>query len=343
MSDLKKFSEMAGDKGPNKASSSEDNVDGSSNGMQTLQIGGPSEDRPRKGEMSWIPSIKKPGDIRSWNYKFRTGAGLFLSEKVYRDNAERKLAWETALLKAASEFDEMCQLIEIFSTAGYDCEALLNKIVEHYVPSLEIDRKKSAARFMAFSRGNLTLHTALKQYNLLLLECKKYDFDPGDVTVCTKLETLLKPEEMVMYNLYLNMQPAGTSIRQRAFGAVEALGKAKEDCKETETDGPFFAGGAYNKGKKLKERRSGYDPNDAHRKAKGSNFQQPSGGKTCTRCGKRCPLANGGDKTKCFAFEKKCRKCDKLGHFESMCKTKKTAAVAVEKAKEQAAEKGDSF
>lgn len=324
------------------------NVDGSNSsngGMQISQNGGPRGDRPRKGEMAWIPNIKKPADIRSWNYKFRTGAGLFLSDKVYDDTAERKLAWEMALLKSAADFEEMCLLIQLFSNAGYECEDLIDKLVSHYLPSLDIDRKKTAAAFMAFARGRLSLHAAVKEYSLMLLECKKYDFDPGDIAVCAKLEALLKPEEMVSYKLYLNMQPAGMSARLKSFSAIEALGKDQEDCGQDETDGPLFAGGAFTRGKKSRERRSGYDPKEGHGgnyHQQHSNNQQGQETKPCVRCGKKCPLARGGDKSKCYAYDKKCRKCDKLGHFESMCKSKKTAAAVVDKAKAEAAKRGDS-
>jgi len=130
---------MTGDNLPPVYDNVEDGSSSGNGGMHSSHIGVPSEDRPRKGEMSWIPAIRKAGDIRSWQYKFRTGSGLLLSVKVYRDKAERKVAYESALLKAAAEFEEMCQLIELYSDAGLACEELLDKIVNHYMPSLDID------------------------------------------------------------------------------------------------------------------------------------------------------------------------------------------------------------
>jgi hypothetical protein len=288
-------------------------------------------------------------DIRGWKYKFEKGAGLFMSKKVYSDPEERAIAWETALLKSAEDFEEMCQLIELFSCDGAVCEDLFEKLVAHYQPSLEVDRKKTAAAFMAFTRGRISLHAAVKEYKLLLLECKKYDFDPGDIAVCAKLEALLKPEEVVSYKLYLNNQPRDQSVRQRTFGAIEALGKDLQDCSHDETVGPLFAGGAFTRGRGGRVRRSGYDPKDghgtsSHQHQHHGNNQQAHEVKPCTRCGsKKCPLARGGDKTKCFAYNKICDKCEGVGHFKAVCKSKKTAAAAVDKAKADAAKKADSF
>jgi hypothetical protein len=58
-----------------------------------------------------------------------------------------------------------------------------------------------------------------------------------------------------------------------------------------------------------------------------------------------CPFAKGGDKTKCYAYGKKCKLCLNPGHFGKMCKTNlkpPMASMALEKASAKAAKAQDS-
>lgn len=346
---------MFGDDNKPTGSSNVDDNSSSKGMLRTSQYGGPSEERPRKGQMDWVIGIKGISDFRSWLFKFKTGAALYLSKDVYSKKEERSLAWTNALLKAASmgNFEEMCQLIELYCSAGIECEAILKKLEERFLPALDIDRKKAGAAFMAFKREDRSLHTALKDLNLLMLECAKYDYRPEDTTVILKLEGLLMPAELPTFRMYLRNEDSSLSMRERTLAALEALGKDLEDCHSGERDGPFFAGGAFNKGKKKNgPRRSGFIPNSQRHNQQLQNTSQKhdtsnrqrEDRKPCSRCGsKKCPLARGEEKTKCFAHNKTCNKCHRQGHFESVCKSKQTASVAVETAKAQANKEADSF
>lgn len=49
----------------------------------------------------------------------------------------------------------------------------------------------------------------------------------------------------------------------------------------------------------------------------------------CYKCGARkCPGKSRDNKEKCFAFGKTCRKCNKINHFQKMCKTRGATSKA---------------
>lgn len=180
---------------------------------------------------------------------------------------------------------------------------------------------------MSFNRGRKTLLDSIKELKVILLECAKHGFKPEAETVKAKLESLVNPEELPVYRLYLKNEQGDDTGYDKAMRAMESLAKDQADvvCQSNDTGGtPPFAGGAFRS--KRGVRRKGYPE------------REEGDSKKCKRCGKGCPLARGGDRKKCYAYDKKCKKCGKLGHFEAVCKSKAVgvAATAVEKAKSKA-------
>ena len=85
------------------------------------QSGGPSEERTGeeklRGQLEWVPILSNAKDFRSWLFKFRAGAKIYLNERVYKVEEERNEAFEYALLRAADKggFKEMCCQLELLN------------------------------------------------------------------------------------------------------------------------------------------------------------------------------------------------------------------------------------
>lgn len=290
--------------------------------------GGPSEEqarRIRRGQIDWIVGLEKATEFKSWVFKFKMGAHTYLSKEVYPDAEERRFAWVNALIRASSlgKFQELCDQVELLDAAGYRCEKLLEKIEKRYLPVTEVERKRATSQYLSFSRGKATLLESLKQLQHLLLECRKYGYYPGEETQIAKLEDLILPEERSVFRINVERcferRPEfdSDSRIEKIMEVIEALGKDQEDIRKGGSSGPRFAGGSWRKGNDKKGPRRKGHPERREEKSQGS--KKP---KQCGRCGKECPFARGEPKEKCFAFEKECRKCSKIGHFESVCKTK---------------------
>ncbi len=78
--------------------------------------------------------------------------------------------------------------------------------------------------------------------------------------------------------------------------------------------------GGRGRGSKLSNFRNGYPERDETRE----NDMSKQSKSKCTFCGKSCPAVQGSEKEKCYAWNKECKKCGKKGHFQDMCKSKKT-------------------
>ena len=121
---------------------------------KTPNIGSTSEDKERSfvriGQLDWVPIISKPEDFRSWYFKYKTGAAVYLHKDLFSDDEKRKAFYLVAVLKGPSlgNFDEMCRLIELYDTEGAECEELLEKLKGKYLPALEMEKKKSIQAFM---------------------------------------------------------------------------------------------------------------------------------------------------------------------------------------------------
>lgn len=172
-----------------------DNVKNSHNG-------GPSV---RKGQIDWVPAIKNVGELRLWLIKMSAGTRIFLSKEVYPDEEERRWAFKYACIHAASigHFDEMVLYIELLDADEITCEKLLKKIEEKFLPAQDIERKKSSAAFMAYTRRGKSLSEAVKELKVLVLECKKLGYSPDKETLITKYESLLASQELPLYRIYL--------------------------------------------------------------------------------------------------------------------------------------------
>jgi hypothetical protein len=310
----------------------------------TSQYGGPSEDvqgyaKVRQGQIDWVPAFEKTTEFRTWLFIFRTGAGTYLSKKVYPDAEERKFAWLNALLKAATlgKNMELVRYLDLCDRNGTKCESLLKKLEQKYQPAIEREEQKATESLLMYLRGNKTLTDAVKELNERVLECRKLGYDPDEKTLIKKYETLLTQQERPLYRLYSETYAEGGTDFETTVRVLEKLGRDQEPDKTREHgSGPVFAGHANaRQNKQKKHHRHGYAENRNER-AEVTN---------CQRCGShKCKSMQSGNKEDCNAYDKDCKKCGKKGHFFKMCKTKnakRNAAAAVTEAKHSSStEKG---
>ena len=271
----------------------------------------------RKGQIDWISPISKPSEFKSWAFRFRMGAAVYLSDTVYDIEAERVCAWQIALQRAATlgSFDEMGQLLELLHEDGVSCEDLLTSLEKRFLPALETERKKAMQQFVSYARGKNSLMQAVKDLKVVLLECRRQKYKPDDETVIMKYESLLSANDLPIFRLYQTRFQEGTAM-ERFLTALEELAKDQEgQQQDANQGGPPFAGGAVssngNRGNRQGTKLKGY---------RGSGDQDE--GRKCKYCGHgNCPALNGEDKESCPAFGKPCLNCGKKGHFKSVCRS----------------------
>jgi hypothetical protein len=142
------------------------------------------------------------------------GAGCYLSPDVYTKPAERRCAWQIALLHAANEgkFEEMKQLLELLDADGVTCEGLLVRLQQRFMPSVELELRKAMQQFVAFTRGKRSLLQAVKDLKVLLLECQKRGYRPDSMTLTLKFESLLPQSDMPIFRLYQDREARRDSL-----------------------------------------------------------------------------------------------------------------------------------
>ena len=291
-------------------------------------IGGPSGDREnriRKGQIDWVVGLERASDYKSWSFKFKMGAEIYLSKEVYPKDEDRRFAWVNALIRASAlgRYQELCDEVELLDSSGIRCEMLLEKLEKRYLPALDIEKKKTTSKYLSFCRGKSTLLESFKNMQQILLECRKYGYDPGKETQLAKLDELILSEDRPIFRLYVDREKAkdGTNSLSEldlTISAIEALGKDLDEktLKGSRND-EQFAGGAFKK--RHESRKAGYGQQDPKRSGFRSEIKTGSK-QTCKKCGFNCNAVKG--QGKCPAAEKECRKCGKIGHFESVCFSK---------------------
>ena len=301
--------------------------------VQNSTSGGPSEERSRirKGQIDWIVGLDKAAEFKSWSFKFKMGAATYLSKDVYQNDDERRFAWVNALIRASSlgKFQELCDQVELLDASGFKCEKLLEKLEKRYLPAIDVEKKRISSMFLSFNRNRSSLLDSYKSLQQILLECRKYGFVPGEETEQAKLEELILPEELPIFRLYIERERTNNeddSELELIRSAIEALGKDQEDKRKGSNQStPIFAGttqrGVRSDRSEKVPRRKGHPERSG---VEAGKLKQGN----CGRCGKNCPAARGEPKEKGYAFDKECRKCGKKNHFESVCKSGKTAAFS---------------
>lgn len=279
----------------------------------------------RKGQIDWVPAISRASDFKQWEYKFRTGARVYLSKDVYTNEEERHFGWIIAMTRAPTlgNFPQMCDLIELFDHEGLRCEQILDKLKDRFLPLLDVERKAATSAFLGYTRGGKSLSIAVKELQDCILACHKTGYKPDAETVVNRYESLLKAQEAPLYRLYvLNDTSDSRSESDKCIRALEMLAKEQESIKPQPNAETNFAGVAHagnNRGQRQRNgpRRAGY----------GNPPAQNNTSQECGRCGKgNCPTVRGEPKEKCFAQGKECKACGKMNHFERKCRKPKREA-----------------
>jgi hypothetical protein len=310
------------------------------------QSGGPSEERTGeeklRGQLEWVPILSNAKDFRSWLFKFRAGAKIYLNERVYKVEEERNEAFEYALLRAADKggFKEMCCQLELLDHKKIRGDERLKRLEKRFLPALETEEREASEALDNFKRGGKLLSTAVHELQDIVLRCHKAGYEPESKTVINRLKSLVKPTEYFQFEVLLQSEREGDA-EEKTVNALERLARINERAappsdapqlagmaEAPPSDAPQLAGRAANlnvKDRNKGPRRNGYGnpPVEA----------PPSG--TCDRCGvKRCPCSRGADKEKCFAFNKICTACGKPNHYSTVCRkpqlNKASAAAAIE-------------
>ena len=281
---------------------------------KNVHNGGPSA-RIRKGQIDWIVGISKPAEFKSWIFKFKVGARIYLSSDVYQNEEELHNAWLNALVIAATKgsFEEMMYILELLESEGVRGEKLLEHLERKFAPTAEIERKQAIEAFMKYTRGKKTLMEAVKELKIIVLECNKNGFKPDKETLIAKYEMLLDSQELPIFRSYEDRYkglPFTTEL-EKYIRALEELAKDQEDKKpRKEHESETFAGAS----KQSFRKRSGYR---SQKKEEESSTKQK-----CTRCGLPCPAAKGKGYDKCPAANKTCNKCGKKGKYADVCRSK---------------------
>ena len=331
----------------------EDNESSSQNGGLSGGI-----QKIRQGQIDWVSAVPKAASFKSWLFRFKTGAKMYLSKKVYPEEEERRYAWLNALLRAATlgENEEMISLLELYDSSGVTCEELIEKLEKKFLPEEETERKKVTLSFMAYSRGNKSLTVAVKELKILLLDCERYGFKPDDATRKAKYESLLLSSELPFFTLYLNADLGnkteslqGEKESEKVIRVLEKYGRDQDGIKSIESGNSHsFAGSSFSPQRRQERdkqpRRKGFKPGNSDGKGQANSTQKTE----CKKCGNVCPAMKGTGA--CPAKEKACNKCGKIGHFEKVCfsSAKKKdnnakAGAAFSTIETQAKERGDSF
>ena len=302
----------------------------------------------RKGQLDWVCPIEKASEFKSWAFKFGMGAKVYLSALLYPNDEERHFAFMIALLKAASQgkFAEMEQYLELLNATGVRAEALLPALEKKFLPSKEIERKRATLKYLGYTRERKPLHEALKDLNVLYLECIKYGYDPGHPTHIARIESLIYTADMPIFRLYLNKESSveGSEL-EKTLRAAEALAKDQENTSVSATHsqgGPQFAGATQDRSKRNEGHRREFRKN--HRKGHPADKQATaSSKKTCTKCGNgNCPtLLKNSEGKPCFASGKKCNVCGKEGHYGKVCRKKGKNLASVAEAHEDESSSDD--
>lgn len=307
---------------------------------RNITDGGPSEDRGkiRKGQIDWIPPIAKATDFKLWLFKFKTPADIYLSKTVYPDAEERRGAYLNALLIAATkgEFEDMCRMLELLNSSNVTCEELLKKLEAYFLPSIDQERRQVTAKFEEFKRGQKTLKTALKELQLIIMECRKAGYTPDEQTARSKYERLLtSPSEWQAYRMQLKQaaEEVTESPLKATIRIIEELAHDLDLFQPEEAGNVDFGGGAFRNGARG-VRRNGIEKAKPKQQAAGQTSQKQTSSKKsgpskehphnkkCTYCGKACPSAKGEGKEKCPAFSKQCSRCGMNDHFAIVCRNK---------------------
>jgi hypothetical protein len=302
------------------------------------------ERRVRQGDLSWVPAVSEKGNFRVWYIKFKNFAKSYLSTEVYPNAEARRDGYYNALMKAADlgANDQFVLDLDLYDSAGIQCEALLEKMKLKYMPRDAHEALRLSKEFYAFNRDG-KLGESIAQLNLLLLECRKAGFTPDDECILMKYRHLLRREEIPIFEMYLardslsGKRPLGESDAEQTKRVIELLALDKEGIPKKQESGGF-AGGAFSKesgkgkGKQNKEpRRAGFS---------GGNAEQTGANKTeCSKCGRpNCKSLKTKNMSDCNAHNKECSKCKETGHYAKCCKKKAQNAQQgqKQKAKKQA-------
>lgn len=181
-----------------------------SDSRTTQQVVIPSEgySKVRKGQVDWIEGLEKFSDLKSWLFKFRVGASIYLSAEVYPNAKERRQAWLYALVRSAilGKNDQMTRYLEVLDHKNVACEQLLEHLEKRFLPTAEFDKKRVIQKYRSFKRENRSLWDTYKAYQQLELECSKCNFNPGTEMNIAQLESLILPDEKVAFHVYVERE-----------------------------------------------------------------------------------------------------------------------------------------
>ena len=248
----------------------------------------------------------------------------------------------------------MTKFLEVLEHKNVVCEEILTHLEKRYLPTVDYEKRKVVDKYRAFKRENRSLLDAYKAFQQLELECSKFSFEPGIEMNIAQLQSLILPEEKVMFRLYVENEtksyqqeyPLCTDqleIEEAAVRrAIENFGKEYEDreLSAKRQESGMFAGNTFaRKGDRKSQNRNGDSDhkNQSNSKAKGrssKNFRsghparesQEKDEKICKFCNQSCKAVKGGKKEQCYAWGKECKACGKKGHYATVCKSQKNVA-----------------
>ena len=273
----------------------------------------------------WVPPITCAAEWKPWREKFWDSSCYYIQTCFFQNQEMMDLFFKSAVRKGAElgKFKKMDELITLHGKT-HSGKALLDRLEKEFCPSTETDRRRATDQFLAFKRGAMTLLQASTALGQVVLKCRDLGYEPGNDTLEAKYMSLLVDSERPFIGLYIDIAKSKDpenklSSYDKALWAIEQLARSQRDhglqgggttSTSLAADGTGGRGGRGGRrgrgGRGGGPRRETYEAGGAGR------------GKKCGNCGyEDC---KGGDQ--CRAANKKCKHCDKIGHFKAMCRSK---------------------
>jgi hypothetical protein len=222
--------------------------------------------------------------------------------------------------------------IRLFDSQGLKCERLLERLDTEYKSLEEAEKQKAIDALLAMKRSPQGLSKTLNDVEKLRLECSARGHVISDDLMMGIINRLLTADESVSATMFAK-DAHGTVTLERKLKVLREVAGLREaagsDAAGSRKEHSEFSGLSQNNGFKKHGKSSGTGQGRRAGVGPGDRDIEPGEKKSMDKCG-RCGRNKHRDGASCPAANETCRKCQKKGHFERVCKASASAANATE-------------